>query len=62
MGGELDRFECEFRLRSRAGCWQWIEVRGRAEDRGTDGRWRRLFGVWRDVTDAKRKALELLQA
>lgn len=62
LRGELDRFECEFRLRSRAGRWQWIEVRGRAEDRGADGRWRRLFGVWRDVTDAKRKALELLQA
>ena len=62
LRGDLPRFECEFRVRTRADAWQWIQVRGCAEERGTDGRWQRLAGVWRDVTDAKHKELELLQA
>ncbi len=62
LRGDLPRFECEFRVRTRADTWQWIQVRGCAEERGADGRWQRLAGVWRDVTDAKHKELELLQA
>ena len=62
LRGDLPRFECEFRVRTRADAWQWIQVRGCAEERGADGRWQRLAGVWRDVTDAKHKELELLQA
>lgn len=62
LRGDLPRFECEFRVRTRADDWRWMQVRGCAEARGADGRWQRIAGVWRDVSEAKRKEQELLQA
>ncbi|THF62525.1 response regulator [Pseudothauera rhizosphaerae] len=62
LRGDLPSFQCEFRVRARDGEWKWVQVHGRAAVRGADGRWQRVAGVWRDVSDGKRKELELLQA
>ncbi len=62
LRGELDYFETQFRITSKAGGWRWILVRGRASNRGSDGRWARMVGTYRDVTHSKCAELELLHA
>ena len=42
--------------------WHWIEVCGNASGRGEDGRWARVEGTYRDVTERKLREIELLQA
>lgn len=62
LRGELDFFETQFRVAPKAGGWRWILVRGRASGKGEDGRWARMVGTYRDVTQAKCAELELLHA
>ncbi|QDF97972.1 hybrid sensor histidine kinase/response regulator [Azoarcus sp. DD4] len=56
------RFECEFRVLGADDAWRWVLVRGQAKERGGDGRWRRVVGIYRDVTSHRLRELELLQA
>ncbi|WP_374266551.1 response regulator [Zoogloea sp.] len=62
LRGEFDHFETQFRVQHRSGGWRWVQVRGRASNRGEDGRWTRMVGTYRDVTHAKGAELELLHA
>ncbi len=62
LRGELDYFETQFRITSNNCGWRWILVRGRASNRGADGRWTRMVGTYRDVTHSKCAELELLHA
>ncbi|MBN8440565.1 MAG: response regulator [Thauera sp.] len=59
---ETPHFESEFKIRSAAGAWRWIHVRGVARDAGAGGRWTRIAGIYRDVTEAKQRERELLEA
>ena len=52
----------ELRIRAASGEWHWVEVRGRAEGRGADGRWARVEGTYRDITERKLREFELLEA
>lgn len=49
VGGAVDGFEMEFRLRTKSGDWRWILSRGRIVARDTDGKALRLVGTHRDI-------------
>ncbi|WP_235027089.1 response regulator [Cognatazoarcus halotolerans] len=59
---ECSVFDAEFRMRHRNGEWRWFQALGRVSDRGADGRFGRLAGTYRDITERKEWELELLQA
>ncbi len=58
FSGELDYYECEMRMRHRAGHWVWILDRGRIKTRTPDGRPQLVFGTHTDVSSAHRSADE----
>ncbi|MBS0346479.1 MAG: response regulator [Proteobacteria bacterium] len=62
LRGELDCFEAQFRILDKTSKWRWILVKGRASARGSNGRWTRMMGIYRDITRAKSAELELLHA
>lgn len=53
INGETDRYECEYRLRSKSGDWIWASVSGQIVERHLDGRPRRLAGTTLDITARK---------
>jgi protein-histidine pros-kinase len=62
LGGDATELRAEIRIRAHDGSWRWIEVCGNASGRGQDGRWSRVEGTYRDVTERKLREIELLQA
>ena len=52
----------ELRIRAADGSGHWVEVRGVAQGRTDAGRWRRVEGTYRDITERKLREFELLQA
>ena len=52
----------EVRVRAADGVWHWVEVRGNAQGRTPDGRWCRVEGTYRDITERKLREFELLEA
>ncbi|WP_051554295.1 response regulator [Desulfobulbus elongatus] len=60
--GETDRFEVEFRIRHRAGRWQWMLSRGQVVARDAQGRAVRVIGTHTDITRLKRVEAELERA
>ena len=62
LRGELGCFEAQFRILDKESKWRWILVKGQASARGSNGRWMRMMGIYRDVTHAKSAELELLHA
>ncbi|HMV94532.1 MAG TPA: ATP-binding protein, partial [Thauera aminoaromatica] len=62
LGGEAAELRAEIRIRAQDASWHWIEVCGNASGRGEDGRWERVEGTYRDVTERKLREIELLQA
>ena len=55
-------FVVEFRLRNKAGGWQWVMSRGKVVERGPDGRPRRMVGTHVDIDQRKRMEQELVLA
>ncbi|KAA3655126.1 MAG: response regulator [Proteobacteria bacterium] len=53
LRGQERYFNVSFRARAGDGSWRWIQGRGRAFDQGADGRWRRMLGTYRDVTQER---------
>ena len=51
--GEVDVYECEVRLKHKAGHWVWVLGRGKLFSRTDDGRPRWMAGTLMDVTDRK---------
>ncbi|MCB1956531.1 MAG: PAS domain-containing protein [Rhodocyclaceae bacterium] len=62
LRGKEPVFVCELRLRHQDGSWRWLQLRGKACERGPDGRWGFLRGVYREITDRKDWEFELLRA
>lgn len=56
--GETDRFECDLRYRAPGGEWRWARQHGTAV-RDENGRACRMVGSTGDITDLRRKELEL---
>lgn len=55
-----ERYDTEFRMRTRTGGWKWINARGRVMERDESGRALRLLGTHTDITE--RKEQERFQA
>ena len=53
FAGELPRYECEVRMRHRAGHWVWVLTRGKVGARNADGSVRWMAGIHMDITDRK---------
>jgi PAS domain S-box-containing protein len=60
LAGRNRIYECEHRLRTRYGDWIWVLARGRAIERGPDGRPLRVIGTLLDVTE-RRQAIDALR-
>ncbi|MCC7147360.1 MAG: PAS domain S-box protein [Phycisphaeraceae bacterium] len=56
FAGKSEIYEAEYRMRNKAGGWQWILSRGRMMEREENGRARRWIGTHTDIT--KRKLAE----
>jgi len=59
VSGERELLECAYRVRRTPDSWHWVFDRGRAMERGPDGRALRLVGVTLDFDESKRREQEL---
>ena len=62
--GDTDHYECEVRMRHKAGHWVWALARGRLHARSADGGARWIAGTQMDITERKlsEQALRASQA
>ena len=56
IDGEIDFYECEFRLKTKDGNWKWIHDRGKVVERTKEGDALRLAGTHIDINDRKLSA------
>jgi PAS domain S-box-containing protein len=54
FAGELDRYDCECRMRHKDGSWVWVHDRGKVVEWTADGRPLVMTGTHSDITDRKR--------
>ncbi|MBB5347827.1 response regulator [Desulfoprunum benzoelyticum] len=59
LTGETERYEVEYRLRNKAGGWQWMLSRGQVVARDEQGRALRFIGTITDITRLKEAKAEL---
>ncbi|MEQ1633459.1 MAG: PAS domain-containing protein [Planctomycetota bacterium] len=57
--GDVDHYECEFRMRHKDGHWVWILARGRVTTRTEAGDPVWMFGTHFDISEAKRDEEQL---
>lgn len=57
--GKTPRYEVEYRMRNKAGNWQWFLSRGRAVTRDEHGKALRIIGTHTDITHLKEVEAEL---
>ena len=62
LRGQTRYFDFTFRARDAGGGWRWVQARGRAFEQGGDGRWRRMLGTYRDVTQERADQQALREA
>jgi PAS domain S-box-containing protein len=61
LDGKTTRYVAEFRMRNKAGDWQWILARGKVVEWDSDNRPLRFVGTHKDITDRKRIEDALIQ-
>jgi PAS domain S-box-containing protein len=59
LDGLTSRYETEFRMRNKAGEWQWFLSRGKVVEKSEDGKPLRFIGTHTDITKNKGIELEL---
>jgi PAS domain S-box-containing protein len=60
--GESERFDIEYRMKTKSGEWRWIQDRGKIVARAPDGRPLRMAGTHTDITERKRTEAALLES
>jgi PAS domain S-box-containing protein len=60
--GKTPFYECEVRLKHKAGHWVWVLGRGRTTERDVNGTAIRVTGTHIDITQRKRLEADLIQA
>ena len=60
--GEAPRYEVEYRIKNKAGEWQWILARGQVIERDSQGTPTRVVGTHTDVTRLKKVEMQLQEA
>ena len=53
VDGRTTAYESEYRLRTGAGTWKWVAVRGRVTERDSDGNAVRMIGTITDINERK---------
>jgi hypothetical protein len=61
LAGDSPYYEAEFRMRTRAGDWVWVQSRGKVVERSAAGKPLRIAGTHIDVT-ARREAADRMRA
>ena len=59
LQGKTSRYEVEYRIRNKAGGWQWMLSRGKVVERDEQGRALRMIGTITDITRLKEVEAEL---
>jgi diguanylate cyclase (GGDEF)-like protein/PAS domain S-box-containing protein len=59
VGGQTERYDCEFRMRHALGHWVWVHSSGQIKSWSPDGLPHKMFGTYVDITDRKRAQLLL---
>ncbi len=62
VSGELPACEAEYRMRTRAGEWMWVQSRGSVAQRSADGRPLRIAGTLSDISARKHMERTLLRS
>ncbi len=62
FAGKIPYYECEARLRHKAGHWVWVLGRGKVSSWTEDGRPAMMFGTHQDITDRKEREAMLIEA
>jgi PAS domain S-box-containing protein len=62
LAGKIPYYECEVRLKHKAGHWVWVLGRGRITERDVNGIPIRVTGTHLDVTQRKKLEADLIQA
>ncbi|MFK8066783.1 MAG: PAS domain-containing sensor histidine kinase [Gammaproteobacteria bacterium] len=58
LKGEIDQFDCEFRLLTLSGDWMWTYGRAKVVTRDDEGRAHRVIGINQDITRRKLAEIE----
>ncbi len=53
LKGEMERFQTEYRIRSKDNSWQWISINGKTIERDEKGKPLKIFGIMSNVTEQK---------
>ena len=62
LAGNTPYYECELRLKHKAGHWVWVLGRGRVTERDASGKPVRVTGTHLDITQRKKLEADLIQA
>lgn len=62
IDGGTPVYECECRMRHRAGHWVWMLDRGQVSERDAQGRARRMMGTLMDISDLKATQLRVIES
>lgn len=62
FSGDVPRYEAEYRIKNKAGEWQWILARGQVIERDKHGKPTRVVGTHTDVTRLKTVEKQLQEA
>jgi PAS domain S-box-containing protein len=57
--GDLDYYDCEYRMRHREGHWVWIQARGKISSRTADGAPEGMSGTLLDISKQKHAEAEI---
>ena len=61
FSGAVPFYDCQFRMKHKAGHWVWIHDRGRLISRTADGQPLMMYGTHADISEAKRQEEVLLE-
>jgi PAS domain S-box-containing protein len=62
LQGNIPFFETETRIRTKAGEWRWLMIRGRVVERDGQGKPSRAAGIHRDITEQKQSGEALRES
>ncbi|QOJ22390.1 MAG: PAS domain S-box protein [Gammaproteobacteria bacterium] len=62
FAGKIPYYECEARMRHKAGHWIWVLDRGKVLSWTTDGKPLMMFGTHQDITERKERETMLIEA
>ncbi|NLH17481.1 MAG: PAS domain S-box protein [Phycisphaerae bacterium] len=62
FAGQLEGYDCEYRMKNKNGSWVWIHDRGKVMEWTADGKPLRMFGTHSDITERKRAEQDLRES